>query len=351
MKRKKMWIYSCIITVAALAFFLITKQGVEKEVTLVTSGLLEQSLEVTGTVKSRHVQTIYIQSQGRVNEVLVAKGDLVKKGDLLLRLDPIDRRIAKLAVEQAKNDYDLAMKDLEKTKKLYDVGAFSRKEYETAEVGYKNAANTYQAAMLKFEKSTESTLLRAPRDGVILDRMVEPNLYASEGTAAFVIGQFLDLEIEAEILADEAVTVRKGNRVIITGKVTGSEDLRGVVTQVAPMAKNVISSLGVNQKRRTVTVAFTQGSGQLRPGVDVDVKIITIVNQDALKIPLSAVFDYKGSANVFVVKDGIVRIQPVVTGIENYEEVMIKSGLKKGELVLTKPDNSVTEGMKIKVVK
>lgn len=348
MKAKRLWIYGLIIVGIVLVIFYITNQDKEMETLTVSAGTIEQSVEDTGTVKSRHSRTVYIESPGRIAEILVEKGDVVKEGALLLKLDPKDQQIAEIAVQQAQNDYDLTRKDWEKINKLYAVGAVSRKEYETAETELKNALKTYQAANLRLEKSKENTLLRAPRTGIVLDRLVEPNMYAEEGTAAFVIGGLSDMEIEAEILAEEAVNIRPGNPVIISGKATGGRELKGSVTKVAPMAKNVVSSLGINQKRRTVTIAFIGEIGQLRPGVDIDVKIITMLKHKVIKVPLSAIFDYQGQTCVFVVKDGVAKICPVQKNIENNEEVEIHKGLQAGEMIIVRPDNSITNGTKIK---
>jgi HlyD family secretion protein len=115
------------------------------------------------------------------------------------------------------------------------------------------------------------------------------------------------------------------------------------------MAKNVVSSLGVNQKRFTVTIALAAGTGRLRPGADVDVKIVTANLPKAIKVPLSAVFDDQGRTHVFLVAKGKTVLRPVTKGIENDEAVEIKAGLKPGELILTRPDNTVKEGIRVKV--
>jgi HlyD family secretion protein len=287
MSGRKLWIYGGIAALLVMTIVFITRQGAALEVMTAATGRIEQAVEDTGTVKSRQSRTVYVESSGRIIEILVEKGDLIKQGDLLLKLDPTERRMAEISVAQARNKYDLTCKDWQKTQKLYAVGAISRKEYETAETDLKNSAEAYQAAALELDKSTRSTLLRAPRAGIVLDKLVEPNLYTSEGTAAFVIGDLSDLEIEAEILADDAVNIRRGNPVVISGKATGADVLKGRVTKIAPLAKNVVSSLGINQKRRTVTIALTEGNGGLKPGVDIDVKIITITKQDSLKVPLA----------------------------------------------------------------
>jgi HlyD family secretion protein len=349
MKPKKLWIYSCIAVVVVTAIIYTSLQGATLDLATVTSGNIAEYVEDTGTVKSRSSRTVYLESAARILAILVEKGDVVKEGALLLKLDPTDRRLATINAEQAENNYDFAAKDWEKAQNLYAGGAISRKEYETAETAWKNAAQNHQAAVVELEKATRDTLLHAPRAGVILDRLVEPNQYAPAGTTAFVIGDLADLEIETEILADEAGKIRRGNLVTVSGKSIGDQILEGKVTRVAPMAKNVVSSLGVNQKRFTVTITLAAGNGRLRPGADVDVKIVTTNVPRAVKVPLSAVFDYHGRTHVFLVAKGKAILRPVQKGIENDEAVEIKAGLKPGELILSRPDNTVKEGMRVKV--
>jgi HlyD family secretion protein len=349
MKQKKMWLYGCSAVAVILALIYGAMQGATLDLATVTSGNIAEYVEDTGTVKARSSQTVYLESAGRVIAVLVEKGAVIKQGFLLLKLDPTDQRLAAINAEQAANNYDFAIKDWEKTKKLYASGVISRKEYETAEVAWKNAAKNHQAAVVELEKATRDTLLYAPRAGIILDRLVEPNLYATAGMAAFVIGDLADLEIETEILADEAGKIRPGNLVTVSGKAIGDQILPGKVARIAPMAKNVVSSLGVNQKRFTVTIALTAGHGRLRPGADVDVKIVAASVPRAVKVPLSAVFDYHGRMHVFLVAKGKAILRPVTKGIENDEAIEIKAGLKPGELILTRPDNTVKEGMRVKV--
>ncbi|HEY8465052.1 MAG TPA: efflux RND transporter periplasmic adaptor subunit [Bacillota bacterium] len=352
MKSKKFWICSLLIIMGTVAVILgVANQGIEVETLTIAHGPIEQWVEDTGTVKSRQSRTIYIETSGKITEILVEKGDVITKGTLLLKLDPTNRRIAEIAAQQAKTNYDLVQQDWDKIQKLYLAGAVSRKEYETAKADLNNAAKDYQAAKLKLEQSIASTLLRAPRAGIILDRLVEPQLYAPEGTAAFVIGGLSDLEIEAEILAEDAVNIRPGNPVIISGKATGEQQLQGRVIKIAPIAKNVVSSLGINQKRRTVTIALNQTTGKLRPGVDVDVKIITKRKSKVIKVPLSAIFEYEGRTCVFVVKNGEARIQPVHKNIENNAEVEIESGLKVKDRIIIRPDNRISNGTKVKLRK
>lgn len=343
---------SVIITVLVGAGILLAalyqaNRSVTVDALRVGPGRIEQYVEETGVVKSEGSQTVYLENGGRVAAILVDEGDRVRRGELLLKLDPTGIRLAEAALDQAEIAYQTARRDWEKAQKLYAPGAISQTEHDNAEAAYKNAAAARQTAELELARQRRNLIVSAPLSGVILHKAVELNQVLNPGDPAFIIGDPGQLEVEADILADDAVKVRPGHPVVITGQTTGGTALRGVVTKVAPMAQNIVSSLGVNQKRATVTIAFTGTTGPLKPGYDVEVKITTQTREKIIAVPAGAVFDLQGQNQVFVIIGGRTRLRPVETGIENDEAIEIRSGLAPDEWVLAKPDNELKEGMKV----
>lgn len=346
-KKRGIVILSLIAVIGGLIVF-NGLQGVPVEVFQVSTGNIRQYVEDTAVVKSKKSRTIYLETSGRVAQVLVEAGDWVNQGDLLVRMDEIDLRVAEVAAQQARINSEQAARDWSKVQKLYEAGAISRTEWEQTKSAYETATAGLQGAELEQSKHKKSSLFQAPLSGIILERMVEPNLVAPSGTAIFVIGGLADLEVEAEILADEVVKVRLGNPVEVFGKAAGDAVLKGKVVKVAPMAKNVVSSLGVNQKRVPVTIQLTEGSGMLKPGYNVDLRIVTRERLNTIRVPLTAVFSYRDGEYVFVVEAGKARLRKVETGIENDEAIEILKGLEPGDLALVKPDNELKEAVRVK---
>ena len=128
-----------------------------------------------------------------------------------------------------------------------------------------------------------------------------------------------------------------------------SSTLKGKVIKIAPEAKNITSSLGVNQKRVPVTIEISDDANLLKPGYDLDIKIITEIKSDTLVVPDSSVFDYKGNSCVFVVDSGKAVIRQIKKGIESEKTIEVVEGLNEGDTIILKPDNNITEGMKIKI--
>ncbi|MCR4436729.1 MAG: efflux RND transporter periplasmic adaptor subunit [Clostridiales bacterium] len=407
-KKKGFWIL--VVSVICIAAFLSywTSRGVEAETAVAAKRDVVQYLEDTASVRSLDSQAIYIEGTGKVVGINVDVGDAVKQGDVLLSLDKTDLTLqlkdaearvdaakaqlkgteiinyankiemAKSAVEQAGIALDSAKRNLDNAKALYSTNAISKDELARAEDAYKMAAAALNSANLELEetkrgapesvkqgysaqleqavvlrdtivRNLEKQEIRAPMDGVVLERLVEKNAYVTPGTKAFELGDTSKLELEANILADDAVRVGVGCDVEIRGKVVGDGMLKGKVKKVAPAAKDMMSTLGVNQKRVPVTIEVTGDPGVLKPGYNVDIKIIIDVKKGVLSVPDSAVFDYKGSDHVFIVQNGKTVLRPVKKGIEGNGLIEILEGLKEGDLVLTKPDNSTKEGMKIKM--
>jgi HlyD family secretion protein len=405
-KSKWFWLVAVVVLVGVAILSRMTR-GVEAEVFTVSRGQIVQKVEDTGEVVSQNQQIVYIEGSGKVIELKADVGATVKKGDLLLSLDKTELelqlgdaeakvkaaeaqlastglsnytgeiKLAQAKVEQAQLAFNSAERDYTKAQQLFAAQAISKAELEQAEDVFKAAQVSLQGAKLQLEEAQkgapdhlikgykaqveqaqlqqqvlmgnlEKQTLKSPTTGVILERLVEKDALVAPATPAFVIGSVEDLEIQGEILTDEIHKVKVGNQVEITGQPLNGEVLLGKVVEIAPAAKTVTSSLGVKQKRVPVTIVLTDGNPYLRPGYNVDLKIITAVAEKALVVPDSAVFDYQGKTQVFVVENGRAVLREVEKGLESDNFVEIKAGLKDGELVLSKPDNNIKEGIKIR---
>jgi HlyD family secretion protein len=200
--------------------------------------------------------------------------------------------------------------------------------------------------------------LRSPVDGVVLERAISDERQVSAGTVLLKIGRLEDLEVEADILSQDVVNVKEGDAVEITGPAIGLTPAHGTVKRIYPAGFTKVSSLGVEQQRVKVIVAFNpEDLAHLRKehdlGVDyrVRVRIITDQKNDVLSAPRAALFrGGDGKWQVFVIRDGRARLQSVETGLMNDETVEIISGLEPNELVILAPETSLRDGMRVRPI-
>lgn len=412
MKKKKIvWICAAgVAAIAAIGATFAIMGGVSAETAAAAKGEVRQYIEDTALVKCRVSQTVNIEGSGKITSVNFEAGDAVKKGDLLLTMDEEDLKLqlkdaearvksakaqlegaeletyankivaAQSAIEQSEVAKDAAGRSFETAKALYEAGVISREEMNKAEDAYKTASAALNASKAQLDeikngapdylknsymsqleqalvfrdsvlRSIEKQQLKSPMDGVILEKLAEKGSLAVAGTGAFVIGDVKNLELEANILSDDSYKVKLGNEVEITGESIGNGILKGRVSKIAPAAKTITSALGVNQSRVPVTIEITGDAGLLKPGYEVDIKIITDSKKDVMVVDDSAVFDYKGNTCVFVVENGKAVVRRVKEGLKGDNKVEIVEGLKEGDTILAKPDNDIKEGMRIKPVK
>lgn len=410
MKKKKLFLAGTIVIVCAAGVlgYIKLQGGKTVETSIVEKGEIKQYIEDTATVQSNNKQKVYIEGSGKINEIKVNVGDPVKKGDILLTMDKKDLELKledanakidaakaqlastdnsnyvnKIEVAQAEADkaevaYDSSARKLDNSKALYEAGVISKQELDADDDAYKSAEAVLKSANSQLEEVKKGTpdyvkdgyeagieqavILRdsimrelekqqvlAPIDGIILEKSVDENSIGAPGTEAFLIGDNKTLELNANILSDDIYKVEIGNEVEVSGNAIGDSILKGKVVKIAPEAKNITSSLGVNQKRVEVTIEINDDTSLLKPGYDLDIKIITEIKDDTLIVPDSAVFDYQGSSCVFVVENGKAVIRQVKKGIESEKTIEIIDGLKEGDIILTKPDNNTNEGMKVKI--
>jgi len=201
-------------------------------------------------------------------------------------------------------------------------------------------------------------ILTSPIDGVILKRETFSEQFLRSGTPLLEVGSLRDLEVEAEILSQEAGGIRPGNQVEIYGPGLGRElgaGLDGVVRRVHPDAFTKISSLGVEQQRVRVDIALDKASLAqchrmgIGIGYRVRVRIVTERRENALATPRSSLFrNEAGGWSLFVVRQGRAEEQPVRVGIMNDDWSEILEGLEENEQVVLAPDSDLISGTRVR---
>jgi HlyD family secretion protein len=210
-------------------------------------------------------------------------------------------------------------------------------------------------AQIRQERGT----LKSPIDGVILERREYNEQHQPAGAVLLRIGDLERLEVEADVLSQEAVYIRPGQVVEIYGpsisRALGNRDpeegVRGTVDRVYPAGFTKLSSLGVEQQRVKVAIKFSDGVlfSLLEKGIGVDyrvrVRIVTSEKEQAFVVPRSAIFrGADGGWQTFIIRGGRARLQPVEVGLMNDDRVEIKKGMEAEETVVLAPESNLADG-------
>jgi HlyD family secretion protein len=205
--------------------------------------------------------------------------------------------------------------------------------------------------------------VHAPVAGRVLRLLQTSEASVALGTPLVELGDTSRLEIVAELLTTDALAAAPGSRVIIE-RWGGPATLEGRVTRVEPGAFTKVSALGVEEQRVRVLIEITSPYAQwqaLGDGYRVGVRVVTLAQDSAVQVPVSAVFplpgdepaDANGGAGavprfaVFLVDGSRARQVPVSVAARNGNMAWVRSGLTPGQRVIVYPSAAVRDGVKV----
>jgi membrane fusion protein (multidrug efflux system) len=303
------------------------------EVMAITRGSIEATIQSSTHLEAEADLKVFARTANRVTELLVEEGDLVQKGDVLLRLEN-DRQ--KTAYAKALASRDKALEEFEREKVLYERQLVSEQVFNNAEYEMKQLQLAFEDAA----RELEYTEVRAPITGTISQRMVKYGDLVNLNQHLFDIVDFNSIVARIYVPEKSLPDLRLGQAARVTATPFGETEHEGYVKRIAPVVD-----------ARTGTVKVTIGFpdvGDLRPGMYVDVDLITANRSDALLITKRALL-YDGELTyVFRLlperKVERVLVQPRIvdrfnvepaSGFEEGDEIVIvgQSGLKDGATV------------------
>ena len=213
-----------------------------------------------------------------------------------------------------------------------------------------------EAALQEAKLNLERSKIKSPVDGIVLNRYVSDLRFLPAGTLLMELGNLENLQITSNILSEEAVYITAGNSVDIFGAAIGDIPIKGKVIRVNPKGFTKLSSLGVEQQRVHVKIAFDKNSldilkkanKKLGDGFRLQVKVITATKDNAIIVPRTALFKGNdGKWKVYLIKENKAKLQNITVGLINDNEAEVVKGLNAGDEVILAPSNTLTDGTRV----
>ncbi|HEY4128361.1 MAG TPA: efflux RND transporter periplasmic adaptor subunit [Gammaproteobacteria bacterium] len=297
-------------------------------------------VHVVGSLQAEEGVQLTAQIAGDVTAINFKSGDKVEKGKLLVQLDD-GTELAQLHADQAKEKQ--AQAEASRTQDLIAVKAASQSDLDTAQANYGSA----QAAVESDQATLRKLDIAAPFSGMTGIRQVSLGQYVAPGTVIVSLQSWDPMHLEFTIPQTEAMDLHTGQRAefsvdaLPNRKFTG--DITAVDSRIDPATRNV-----------GVEATLTNRESLLRPGMYGDVHLSLGKDRDVVTVPNVAV-TYNTFGNfVYVVSADssgaqVVHQRMIVTGDERQGKVVVESGLKAGETVVTAGQTKLHEGSRIAV--
>jgi len=188
----------------------------------------------------------------------------------------------------------------------------------------------------------------APASGRVLKITQDSEAVVLPGTSLVDIGDPLDLEVVADLLSTDAVQIAIGAPTRIDG--WGGPAIRGKVVRIDPAGFLKVSALGIEEQRVRVTIDFAdppEAWSRLGHDYRVIVHVAIWSADDALTVPVSALFRKGDDWVVFAVKDGRARTTPVKISHRNNRFAEVLAGLAAGAEVVLHPSDRISDGTRV----
>lgn len=317
------------------------------------------TLEVSGTVRSRTSAQVSARIPGTVGMLSVSEGDRVRSGQLLGRLESLEQTAravgASAALDDARSALDealarqkLADVTFERFQKLHEEQALTRQEFETRRTERELAHKAVARAEARLRQSRELAaaadavadhrLIVAPISGIVTARQVSLGATVFPGQPLLVIDDEHTYRLELAIPESRAGAVRIGSRVTMAFDALGTQ-VTGTISEIVPAA---------DPAGRTVTARVPLRLAGVRSGMFGRGSVALATATPVISVPRNAVVERGSLTSVWVAgDDDILRMRLVKTGRIRGERIEILTGLADGERIVTAGSERALEGARI----
>ncbi len=414
MSKKKVYIIIGIIVALIIVLIALSKAGVlgdnDKSIEVETAKANEitivETVSATGKIQPEIEVKISSEVSGEIIALPVKEGQVVKKGDLLVKINPdlytsgLNRSVSnysgtKAGLSQADASFKEAQANYNRNKTLFEKGIISRSDWDKAIASFEVAKASKQTAYYNVQSANATvkeakdnlgrTTIYAPADGTISMLNVELGervlgTQQMTGTEILRVANLNNMEVEVDVNENDIVKINIGDETKIQVDAYLKKEFKGIVTSISNSASSTTTADQVTNFKVKVRILkesymdLIQGKpatySPFRPGMTATVDIITTRKENVIGIPISSVViksDTTATSKIEIVdeKEGDkvktksdkklecvfvkvgdkAKIRIVKTGIQDDTNIEILSGLKKGDEVITGPYVTVSKDL------
>ncbi len=397
MKKRTKYILITLVLVAIVVVVALYKTNVlgdnnqikKVETLQLKKSAITQTVSATGKIQPEIEVKISSEVSGEIIDLPVKEGQVVKKGELLVRINPdlyesgVDRMVASLSnskagLNQAEAQLKEAKLNYDRNKILFDKGVISKAEwdkvvsaYEVA-VAVKNAAfftvQSTQASLTESRDNLNRTTIYAPVDGTIsrLDVELGERVLGTQqmaGTELLRVANLNNMEVEVDVNENDIVKIKVGNEAKIEVDAYLKKEFRGIVTSISNSASVTLTADQVTNFKVKVRILKESYEDLLdgkpsnyspfRPGMTATVDIVTNKRDGIFTVPISAIVmktpqdslnsnvptadATKPQEAVFVLANGVAKLKWIKTGIQDDRNIEIIEGLQAEDIIIVGP--------------
>ena len=315
-----------------------------------TAPIVEQPMPeyvtLTGTLRGNQESDVAADAPGKVVQTLVERGQIVKRGQVLVTLDARGAALTANAAEAqskvAESQLEQAKRECERVKNLLETKAISQAEFDrqTADCTAKQfSAQAAQAQSQSAVKLLGDTRVRAPFDGVVGERFVNVGQYVGSTTKVLSMYEADPLRLQLTVPEADLAMVKMDMHVQFNVAAFPEQKFESVVKFVSPNVREATRDM-------VMEAIVPNGEKKLKPGMFAVAKV-PLGEHSHPVLPQAAMIKEETGARAFVVVQGQVQERVLQLGSTQGDVTAILSGVKAGESVVLSPGPDVQDGAKV----
>lgn len=310
---------------------------------------VDHMAEFSGEVRPRIESRLGFRVGGKIVAREVDVGSIVKRGQVLMRLDPKDLQLAQAqaaaSMRAAASNRDVARADLMRYRQLRDKNFVSQALLDARKTAYEAAQASYDQARAAYRNQSNQAgyaTLVADVDGVVTGVDAEAGQVVAAGSPVVRVARTDAKEVVIGIPEDKVDTLRNIPDVQVRTWAHPGEILPGTLRELSPVA---------DPATRTYQAKIAiPDTADVKLGMTAYVTFIAGSQAPMVKLPLTALLQHKSGTAVWVVDHGTVKMAPIQVAGTAGNQIVVAGGVTPGQTVVTAGVNLLRDGQKVKIL-
>jgi RND family efflux transporter MFP subunit len=304
------------------------------------SSAFQHDFDIYGTVKSDQSVTLYPESAGRIQRVLVRSGQKVSAGQVLVELD---NSVMQSSLAEIKTQLDLAQTLFDKQKRLWDQGIGSEVQY----LQVKTQLEGLQKRLATAQKQAAMASLRAPFAGTVDELFLKAGEYAAPGMAVARLVSSGGLRLELDVPETYISRLKVGQKIAL--------NFNSIGLQTSASISQVGDFISADSRTFKVNVSLPSNS-QIKPNMMASAQVVDYSSKGVITVPNRLILqDSKGANYTYLFvpsKNGLGKVErrELQLGVSNNDATEVLGGLSLEEQIIDRGIRSVQTGETVKAV-
>jgi membrane fusion protein, multidrug efflux system len=306
--------------------------------------------EFSGEVRARVESRLGFRVGGKIVARKVDVGSLVKRGQVLMQLDPQDLQLAQAqanaGLKAAESNRDLAKAELKRYQDLREKNFVSQAVLDSKETAFKAAQASYEQAVAAYRNQSNQagyTTLVSNVNGVVTGVDAEVGQVVAAGNPVVRVAQAGEKEIVIGIPEDKVDALRRMNDVRVRTWAKPDQVIPGKLRELSPMADPATRTYAAK-------ISIPNASDDIKLGMTAYVAFAAKTQNPVIKLPLTALFQDKSATAVWLIDNGRVKLTPIQVAGSAGNDILVAGGISPGQTIVTAGVNLLKPGQKVKIL-